>query len=514
MRQQIKWLLLGACLQVAIQLMFLPLLWLGVEQPPLVSLVVAPLPTIGAALAIFKYRLWEVDRLLLRTVVFATFWFVTSAAFIGIAAFAGVAIGGMDLRLLAAITLSLMAAVALQPIRGRVEARIRQIVYGPRPRGYAALARLGEPVPGTLPVDRLAELIASVARDAVGASWTSVWLRMEVDGRFLVRLVGEARQENSAPLDIGRVDIELWGSDAASPSLSSLLSEPAGAVLPLEVATELVGFLACGQREGRELSADELQILAVIARQAAVLLRNGRLEEELRERLDELRESRQRLVTSQDEQRRRLERDLHDGVQQQLVSLAAKMRRLSRLNGVSRPAELEQLADQAEEAVFAMQDLARGIYPSVLADQGLVAALYAQAARLPLEMRLDVEPGLAGARFEREVEACLYFVAMEALTNVQKHAGCSAVTVTLLSRAQRRGLVLEVHDNGRGFLQFPAAEQRSGGSGLQNMRDRLAALGGQLGLRTEPGAGTWIVASLPISADILPFQRPGIVSRM
>jgi signal transduction histidine kinase len=241
------------------------------------------------------------------------------------------------------------------------------------------------------------------------------------------------------------------------------------------------------------------------------------LEQELRERLDELRDSRQRLATSQDEQRRRIERDLHDGVQQQLVSLAAKMRHLSRAKSVSSSAELERLADQAEEAVFAMQDLARGIYPSVLADQGLVAALRAQAARLPLELRLEVEPGLAVAGFEREVEACLYFVAMEALTNAQKHADCSAITLTIHSRARPRGLVLEVHDDGRGFPQAPrwtrAAEYRGHGSGLQNMHDRLAALGGQLGVRSEPGAGTWIIAILPLAADIVSFQRPGIVSR-
>jgi signal transduction histidine kinase len=516
-QQQIKWLLFAVSLQVAIQLLFFPLLWLGVEEPALVSLLVAPLPTIGAALAIFKYRLWEVDRLLLRTLVFAAFWLVSSAGFLGVAAVAGLAIGGMDLRLLAAVTLSLMAALALQPIRGRLEARIRQLVYGPRPRGYTALARLGEQAPGVLPVGQLAELIAAVARDAVGVDWTSVWLRMEVDKRFLLRLVGEARAEPSCESDSGRVELELWGDQAEPASLASLLPQPAGVVLPLETATELVGFLACGQRDARELSADDHQVLTVIARQAAVLLRHGRLEEELRERLDELRESRQRLVTSQDEQRRRLERDLHDGVQQQLVSLAARMRQLSRLGSASRPAELESLADQAEEAVFAMQDLARGIYPSVLADQGLAAALRAQAARLPLELRLEVEPGLADARFERDSEACLYFVAMEALTNAQKHASCSAVTVSLHSRAQPRGVVLEVHDDGRGFNSknnpTPVGERRHSGSGLQNMRDRLAALGGQLDVRSAPGAGTWIVANLPVSAEILPFQRPGIVSR-
>jgi signal transduction histidine kinase len=510
-RQQIKWLLFAVCVQVAVHLAFIPLLWLGIEKPAVVSMLVAPLPTIGAALAIFKYRLWDLDRLLLRSVTFAALWVLTSIAFVGLAALAGLAVAGVDLRLLGAVTLSVMTALLLQPVRGRVEKAIRQLVYGPRPRGYAALAHLGNQSPGALPVDQLADLIATTAADAVGLDWASVWLRMEVDGRFLLRLVGDARAEHCPRLDHGRVELELWGEQSVPPSLDSLLPEPAGAVLPLEASGESIGFLVCGERDAVVLSSDDRQVLALVARQGATLLRNGRLEEELRERLDELRESRQRLITSQDEQRCRLERDLHDGVQQQLVSLAAQMRQVASRNGSSRPAELERLADQAEEAVFAMQDLARGIYPSVLVDRGLAPALGAQAARSPLEMRLDVEPGLAQARFRREVEACLYFVAMEALTNAQKHAGCSTVTVSLRSSEQPPGIALEIHDDGRGFS--PAPNDRRGGSGLQNMRDRLVALGGRLGVRSEAGAGTWIVASLPVRAEVLSLQRPGIVSR-
>src|SRR5579859_3654923 len=135
--------------------------------------------------------------------------------------------------------------------------------------------------------------------------------------------------------------------------------------------------------------------------------------------------------------------------------------------------------------------------------------------RLPLELGLDIEPGLAHARFERDSEACLYFVAMEALTNAQKRADCSAVTVSMHARPQPRGVVLEVHDDGRGFKPDSTlvSERRHAGRGLQNMRDRLAALGGQLEVRGAPGAGTWIVANLPVRAERLPVQRPGIVSR-
>ena len=217
-------------------------------------------------------------------------------------------------------------------------------------------------------------------------------------------------------------------------------------------------MLACGQRPGDPLGERDHELLGQLARESALALRNLRLEAQLRERLaqieeqaEELRRSRQRLVSVQDEERRRIERDLHDGVQQQLVALAARLRRAS----IATPADarllLEQLAPEAEEAVFALQDLARGIFPSVLADQGLAAALRTQAARMPMAIQVEAEPNLAGRRFDRELEAALYFVALEAMTNAQKHAPGAAVTVSLRSADDGRRVVLEIHDDGPGF---------------------------------------------------------------
>jgi signal transduction histidine kinase len=283
----------------------------------------------------------------------------------------------------------------------------------------------------------------------------------------------------------------------------------AAAVAPLVAGEELVGLLACGERGGDPLGERDLELLALIAHEAALALRNLRLEAQLRERLalieeqaDELRRSRQRLVGVQDEQRRRIERDLHDGVQQQLVALAARLRRAS----IATPADahrlLERLAGEAEAAVFALQDLARGIFPSVLADQGLTAALRTQAARMPIAVRVETDPNLAGRRFERELEAALYFVALEALANVQKHAPGSAATVSLRSARDGRSVVLEVHDDGPGFER----RARSTGTGLQNMRDRVAAIGGRLEIDSRPGAGTWLRAETPIAAPVIALQ--------
>jgi signal transduction histidine kinase len=381
-RQQIKWLLFGACVQVGIDVLFVPLSRIGIQEPAAVSLLVAPLPTVGAALAIFRYRLWELDRLVSKTLAFAILWLLATAASFGLAGLAGLAAGGVDRRLLAAVTLALLAAFALQPLRGRLEAGIRHLVYGPRPRGYAALGRLADAAPGSLPVRELAEMMAEVAKDAVGVPWTSIWLQMDIEGRSVLRRAADAPSVTGDPEPAsGDVALELWGGDLAPAGLERLLPQPVGAVFPMEASGESVGFLACGKRDGGEFSADDDEVLTLVARQAAVLLRSGRLEVELTDRLQELRESRQRLVTAQDDERRRLERDLHDGVQQQLVALAAKLRQRSRAG--KPPSDLDTLADEAEEAVFAMQDLARGIYPSVLVDQGLASAIGAQASLAP-----------------------------------------------------------------------------------------------------------------------------------
>ena len=173
------------------------------------------------------------------------------------------------------------------------------------------------------------------------------------------------------------------------------------------------------------------------------------------------------------------------------MSLAVRLHRAADGDAV-----LVDLADEAEQAVFALQELARGIYPSVLADQGLPAALRTQAARLPIAVTVDVDPALAGRRLDPELEAALYFVALEALTNAQKHAPHAAVAVGL--RADDGRVALEVVDNGPGVDGGPPG----GGSGLQNMADRMAAAGGTFQLESRPGGGTRIAVAVPAGAAV------------
>jgi signal transduction histidine kinase len=219
-------------------------------------------------------------------------------------------------------------------------------------------------------------------------------------------------------------------------------------------------------------------------------MRNAQLTAELRATIDELRASRRRLVEAQDAERRKIERNLHDGAQQQLVALAIQLSLLA--EAADDPDLVRQavpdLKAQLSAALDDLRALARGIYPPLLAEQGLVMALRTQAARSPLPV--EVEAREIG-RYPQDAESTVYFCALEALQNVAKHARASKATVRLAGSAD--GLEFWISDDGAGF---PAAAQRHG-SGLQGMADRLAAHGGTLDVRSHPGHGTTITGRLP-----------------
>jgi signal transduction histidine kinase len=224
-----------------------------------------------------------------------------------------------------------------------------------------------------------------------------------------------------------------------------------------------------------------------LAGQAGLVLRNVRL-------IEELRASRQRLVAAQDEERRRLERNLHDGAQQQLVALSVRLRLAESLAERDPPgtkAMLSALQAETGDALENLRDLARGIYPPLLADHGLPAALEAQArkAPVPVEVRSD-----GVGRLPKEVEAAVYFCCLEALQNVAQYAHATHAEVRLSASGDE--LAFEVIDDGDGF--DPSAMRR--GSGVQGMADRMEALGGILEIRSEPGTGTTVTGRIPTRA--------------
>jgi signal transduction histidine kinase len=236
--------------------------------------------------------------------------------------------------------------------------------------------------------------------------------------------------------------------------------------------------------------ADEPGLVRAVAASAALALENERLEAELRARLDELQTSRSRLVEVSMFERRRLERDLHDGAQQRLVALSLQLglaqRRLQDGDGTAAAVMLDAARDELNRALEELRELARGIHPAVLTDRGLEAALEALAERTPLPVSLDQMPA---ERLPAPVEAAAYFVVAEALTNVARYAKASQAEVRI---ARDSGYaVVEVRDDGVGGAD-PAT-----GTGLRGLADRLAALDGRLEVHSPPGEGTTVRAEVP-----------------
>jgi signal transduction histidine kinase len=231
-----------------------------------------------------------------------------------------------------------------------------------------------------------------------------------------------------------------------------------------------------------------------VAAQAGLVLRNVAL-------IEDVRASRQRLVAAADEARRRLERNLHDGAQQQLVALKITLG-LARQVTRDSPAEADELLAQtereAQDALDELRDLARGIYPPLLADSGLVAALEAQAQKAVLPVTVEA-PGLG--RYPQEIEAAVYFCVLEALQNAAKYAQAQQACVTL--GHDDGALTFTVGDDGRGFDQAATPM----GTGVQGMSDRLAALGGTLHLTSAPGHGTQVTGRVPVAQDLSSRRR-------
>jgi signal transduction histidine kinase len=248
---------------------------------------------------------------------------------------------------------------------------------------------------------------------------------------------------------------------------------------------ELLGALSVAMPVNDPMTPAKDRLVRDLASQAGLVLRNVGL-------VEELRASQRRLVAARDEERRRLERNIHDGAQQQLVALTVKMRlarALALKDGEKTAAMLEQMQAETQTALEDLRDLARGIYPPLLADQGLTAALEAQARKSPVPVR--VAPDGIG-RYAQDVEASVYFCVLEALQNVAKYASASHVDVELRQDGGR--LAFEVRDDGIGF--DPSAAPR--GTGLQGMADRIDAVGGTFALRSTPGHGTTVAGSIPV----------------
>jgi signal transduction histidine kinase len=433
----------------------------------------------AVALAILKYRLYDIDIVISKALQYGALAAFITAVYAALVVGVGAAVGDQHSIYLSAVAAAVVA-VAFQPVRQRAALVANRLVYGRRATPHQVLSQFAHRIGGAYADDDVLPQMAQMVAAGTGARRVVVWLRVGGELR-----PGATAGDPGAVPDRGPV---------AAPG--ELLPElPDGdTTVPIRYQGKLLGALAIAMPRDEPLRPASAQLVADVAAQAGPVLSNAGL-------ISELRESRQRLVTAGDEARRRLERNLHDGAQQDLVALAIKLKIadavLSDDEAEAREL-LEELQADTAAALQNLRDLARGIYPPLLADLGLVAALNAQAGKSPVPVTVQA----AGiGRFPQDTEAAVYFCCLEALQNTAKYARATAALISL--SAADGALTFAVSDDGAGY----DSARTPMGSGLRNMADRLTALGGRLEVRSAPGAGTTVTGQLPVAA---PAAEPAI----
>ena len=474
LRHQIRWLTYAASLMATFfVLSFVPGFgdegWGSVIQNiGALSFMLIPI-TIG--IAILRYRLYDIDVVIRKTVVIGVVVGFIAVVYIGIVAGVGALVGARGSPLLSAAAAAIVALV-FQPVRARARRFADRLVYGRRATPYEVVATFGEQLAGTYAADDVMPRTAQVLAQGVGAE------------RAVVRL----------STDEGFRSVASWPADAEE--------RPDDLAVEVRHQGDLLGELAVTMPPSDPLDPTREQLVRDLAAQAGLVLRNVRLTEQLRARLTDLQAAQKRLVTAQDEERRKLERNIHDGAQQQLVALQVRQRLTAGFvdrDPARAKSMLEELQADTQAALEDLRDLARGIYPPLLADQGLAAAIAAQARKSATPVDVDADDI---GRFPQATEAAVYFSILEALQNVTKYAGAAQVRVTL--HRDTDALRFEVADDGRGF--DPTANGY--GTGLQGIADRIGALDGELVIESAPGRGTLVRGRIPVDIATAPQVVP------
>jgi signal transduction histidine kinase len=483
LRRQINWVALAGAAFALVQLVAIVGIAAGHgKQPPITVAAYAASAVIGLlgfpaaiTVGILKYRLYDIDVIISRALVYgllsAAFTAVYVDVVLGIGTFAGHR-GGPVLTIVAAIII----AVLFQPLRHRFQQFANRLVYGERATPYQVLADFAEDMAEQLDFAEAVDRMVTVLAGATGADRAEAWIRVGTQLR----------------------PVAVWPHDATLPAAVPL--GPGGGLPPFPEASravavrhgdELLGTLSLHKPRSEALTSAEDKLLQHLASQAGLVLRNAALTADLEATIDELRASRRRLVGAQDAERRKIERNLHDGAQQQLIALSIQLGLLA--GAADDPAAVREITPLLKQAARAalddLRNLARGIYPPLLAEQGLVAALQAQVGKAPLPVRIEAD-GIG--RYPPDTESTVYFCTLEALQNIAKYADASSAEIRLACPDHR--LNFTISDDGAGF--DPATARQ--GSGLQGMADRLAALGGTFQIRSAPGHGTTLTGQLPV----------------
>jgi signal transduction histidine kinase len=408
------------------------------------------------------------------------------------------------------LALSLVAAgisaLLYGPARRRLNEFANRLVHRDRRPADELVRMLGGRLSRAVPLEELLLQVAESLRLALALEGAEVWTR---SGGLLERVVSEPDRGPATLRLTPSEEAVLARSGVSGPArlrvwLPQLVAERTDAVVrvaPIAQSGELFGLLVAERKTDAEPFDEQAEtVLAELARQLGLALRNARLDSdlqaslaELERRAEQLRRSRARVVAAADAERRRIERDLHDGAQQHLVGLEANLgaaRALIDSNPERAQAILDELRAAVQEAMQELRDLAHGIYPPLLQDRGLSEALANAARRTTIPTR--VEPSTR-RRYDPEVEATVYFCCLEALQNAGKHAGDRA-RVTIRLYEEEDALLFEITDDGSGF--DPA--RTTFGAGLTNMRDRLEAIGGELRIDSNLGQGSRVLGTIPL----------------
>ena len=418
----------------------------------LASYLIAALIPASIAVGILRYRLYEVDVWVNRTLVYVTLIGVVALAY------ALVTVLGTwwwrNNRLIGPTALAVLLGVGFQPVRARAQRAVDRFVYGRRKEPYAVLTDLGRQLESALPPD---EVLETLARQV------SVALKLPYAAASLTDSLLAAT----------------W--PAAQPAPPPGRSE----VFPLCWQDQRLGSLLVVTAPGDDLTAADRELLAGLARQAGAAIRAATLN-------DDLRRSRERILDAREDERRRLQRDLHDGLGPTLASLYQRVdvaRSMVHQDPDAAELLLADVGVQTRSVIGEIRALVRDLHPPEL-ELGLVGAIEASAGQLPNLTRVEIDAGPLPA-LPSAVEAAAYRIAVEALTNTARHAAATRATVRLSTVDWT--LRLTVVDDGRGMPQ-----RTRSGTGLRSMRERAEELGGRCEIAAEPGGGTRVSAVLPL----------------